>query len=113
MGHVKVVGPRDAGLDLDPGRILAARFGASVRTVVADVGVLQQTLFTRACSAIATGDLDVAVVCGAEAKYRDLRARIAGIELSDIQQGDVVPDAGQVHRKRCSPAARAKHCCLL
>ena len=79
--------PRGTWRYPDPGRLLAARFGASARTVVADLGVLQQTLFTRACAAIAAGELDVALVCGAEAKYRDLRARIAGIELSDVRAG--------------------------
>jgi acetyl-CoA C-acetyltransferase len=77
----------------DPGRLLAERFGATARTLVADLGVLQQTVFTRACLAIAAGELDVALVCGGEAKYRDLRARITGREITDAQQPDgTAPD---------------------
>ncbi|HEX9546678.1 MAG TPA: hypothetical protein VF942_05030 [Acidimicrobiales bacterium] len=45
----------------DPARIIADRFSAKgARTVVAQVGVLQQTLISRACTAISSGDLDVA-----------------------------------------------------
>ena len=77
----------------DPGRLLAERFGATAGTLVADLGVLQQTVFTHACLAIATGDLDVALVCGGEAKYRDLRARITGRAIEDTQQPDgTAPD---------------------
>ena len=76
-----------------PGAPRAERFGASARSVVAELGVLQQTLFTRACLAIADGDLDVAVVCGGEAKYRDLRARITGTPVHDTEQlGGSAPD---------------------
>jgi acetyl-CoA C-acetyltransferase len=85
--------PRGTWTYADPGRLLAERFGAPARSVVADVGVLQQTLFTRACLAIAAGDLDVALVCGGEAKYRDLRARITGTAVHDTGQPDgTTPD---------------------
>jgi acetyl-CoA C-acetyltransferase len=77
----------------DPGRLLAERFGASARTLVAELGVLQQTLFSRACLAIAAGHLDVALVCGGEAKYRGLRARITGTLITDTAQPDSIePD---------------------
>ena len=85
--------PRGTWRYPDPGRILADRFGAPARSIVADLGVLQQTLFTHACLAIAGGDLDVALVCGGEAKYRDLRAKITGTSVADTQQGaDARPD---------------------
>jgi acetyl-CoA C-acetyltransferase len=35
----------------DPARMLADRVGASARTVMAEIGVTQQTLITRACEA--------------------------------------------------------------
>lgn len=61
----------------DPGAALAERFGASgVHSLVAEVGVLQTTLFGRAAVAIATGKSDVVLVTGGEAKYRNLRAKI-------------------------------------
>ncbi|HEX7096097.1 MAG TPA: hypothetical protein VF183_09450, partial [Acidimicrobiales bacterium] len=53
------------------------------RTVRAEVGVLQTTLFRRAADAIASGGLDVSIVVGGEAKWRDLRATIAGVTLPE------------------------------
>jgi acetyl-CoA C-acetyltransferase len=86
-----VLVPRGTWNDRDPGRAAAQRLGASdPRSVVADLGILQQTLFTRAALAIQAGDADVVLVCGAEAKHRDTLAKRAGIEL-----GDVDPSAGE------------------
>ena len=77
----------------DPGRLLAERFGASARTLVAQFGVLQQTLLARACAAIQRGDMDVVLVVGGEAKYRALRAAITGTTAHDATQPtEVVPD---------------------
>ena len=67
----------------DPARWLAQRLGAAqARTLVAEVGVLQTTLFGRAAQAIAEGRADVVLVAGGEAKYRALRASIAGGEAT-------------------------------
>jgi acetyl-CoA C-acetyltransferase len=78
----------------DPGRLVAGAIGAKdARTELAEIGVLQQTLLGRACEAIARGDEQVAIVTGGDAKYRTLRASIAGIELGDTPQTDVVPDS--------------------
>ena len=71
-----VLVPRGTWRYRDPGRIVAERIGASARTVIAELGVLQLTPFTRACLAIAGGELDVAIVVGGEAKYRALRSHI-------------------------------------
>jgi acetyl-CoA C-acetyltransferase len=93
LSRVEVVlVPRGTWRYRDPGRILADRFGADARTVVGEIGVLQQTLVTRACDAIARGDLDVALVVGGEAKYRDLRAQITGTEAPETTQVGVHPD---------------------
>jgi acetyl-CoA C-acetyltransferase len=92
-------GPRGTWAYGDPGRLLAARVGAGagrpVRTVIADVGVLQQSLLTEAALAIAAGDVDVALVVGGEAKHRALRAQIAGVIVSDTDDAGAAPD---VHR---------------
>jgi acetyl-CoA C-acetyltransferase len=77
----------------DPGRLIADRIAAKqARTALAEIGVLQQTLIGRACTSIASGDERVAIVTGGDAKYRTLRAQIAGIEVSDTQQSGVAPD---------------------
>ncbi|HEY4331113.1 MAG TPA: hypothetical protein VGM78_01035, partial [Ilumatobacteraceae bacterium] len=49
-----------------------------IRSVLADVGVLQQTLLNRACSMVASGAADVVLVVGGEAKHRALRGQISG-----------------------------------
>src|SRR3954447_1897444 len=88
-----VLVPRGSWRYRDPGRIVAEHFGANARTVIAELGVLQSTPFTRACRAIASGDLDVAIVVGGEAKFRDLRSHITGTAVVDTAQSDdVAPD---------------------
>jgi acetyl-CoA C-acetyltransferase len=88
-----VLVPRGTWRYRDPGRIVAERIGADARTVIAELGVLQLTPFTRACRAIAAGDLDVAVVVGGEAKFRDLRGMITGQPPVDTAQSeDEQPD---------------------
>lgn len=65
----------------------------SVRSIVAEIGVLQQTLLSRACAMVAGGDADVVVVVGGEAKYRALQAQIAGVAPDDAQ-----PDGAATER---------------
>ena len=62
--------PRGSWGYADPARQVAAAVGANARTVLAQLGVLQQTLLTRACAAIAAGQADVIAVCGGEARDR-------------------------------------------
>jgi acetyl-CoA C-acetyltransferase len=77
----------------DPGRILAERFGATkVRTVVAEIGILQTTILGRAAAAIAAGESDVAVIVGAEARDRATRLQRAGREVPLFEQGEATPD---------------------
>jgi acetyl-CoA C-acetyltransferase len=77
----------------DPGRLVAERVGASrARTVLAEIGVLQQTLLSDACRGILAGEEEVALVTGADAKYRELRGRITGVEVVDTSQSDIQPD---------------------
>ena len=64
-------------------RLIAEGIGApGARTHLIALGVLQSGLFDRALSAIARGELDVALVCGGEAQYRELRGRITGSPAS-------------------------------
>lgn len=85
--------PRGTWNYADPGRLIADRFGASAaRTVLAEIGVLQQTVLNGACRAIASGEEEIAVVAGGDAKYRSLRAANVGISLRDTHQTDTTPD---------------------
>ena len=80
----------------DPGRLIADAVGATrASTVLAEIGILQQTLLSDACSAIASGAARIVIVAGGEAKYRSLRASITGVTLADTQQTDAVPDTIQ------------------
>jgi len=77
----------------DPGRLVAEAVGAKqARTLVAEIGVLQTTLFAVAARAIREG-ADVVLVTGGEARYRAQRARAAGLqEILSEQPASVVPD---------------------
>jgi acetyl-CoA C-acetyltransferase len=55
----------------DPGREVTTRFGATARTAVAELGILQQSLVTRACLDITAGHADVVLVLGAESAHSD------------------------------------------
>lgn len=78
----------------DPGRLIADRIGAKqARTIVAEVGVLQHSVITAACEAIASGQADVAIVCGGEARYRHIVAARAGIINSEGDDEGTPPDA--------------------
>lgn len=78
----------------DPGRLVADRIGApGARTCWAGVGVLQQDLIARACTLVASGELEVALVVGGEARHRAQAARRAGVEAPEsMQDADAVPD---------------------
>lgn len=77
----------------DPGRLVADRIGAAgAHTTLAEIGVLQQTLIGDACRAIASGREEIALVTGGEARYREQRARVAGVELVETQQPGVSAD---------------------
>jgi len=77
----------------DGARLVADGIGArDARTVVADIGVLQTTLLARAATAIAAGDLDVAVVVGGEARNRLVQARARGETLVDTDDTGAEPD---------------------
>lgn len=60
-----------------------APWNPAIRSIIADIGVLQQTLVSRACALVATGQAEIVLVAGGEAKFRALRALITGVSLDD------------------------------
>lgn len=78
----------------DPAGMIARAIGAAgAKTVLARIGVMQQALIDQACSRIAAGEIEVALVAGGEARYRALRAQLAGLpaaETADVGVPDVV-----------------------
>jgi acetyl-CoA C-acetyltransferase len=71
----RVAVPRGTWSYTDPARIVAERTGAaSAQTHLVDLGIPQQTLVNQALASILAGELDVALVVGAEAKARAARA---------------------------------------
>jgi acetyl-CoA C-acetyltransferase len=85
--------PRGTWRCTDPARVIAERIGASrARTVSAEIGVLQHSLITRACERIASGELDAAIVCGGEARYRHVLASKHGVEANEHPGPESPPD---------------------
>lgn len=77
-----VLMPQGMWVSVNPAQAVAP-WNPGLHSIVADIGVLQQTLVSRACSMVASGVADVVLVCGAEAKFRALRAQITGITLDE------------------------------
>lgn len=75
-----------------PALVAAAVGAAGARTHLIVPGVLQTQLFDRALSAIARGELDAAIICGGEAKWRELQGRIAGRPAPERDDAPVAPD---------------------
>lgn len=70
------------------GEIKRALHATGAKTIVSSVGVLQQTLIADACQAIAEGHVDSALVTGADAGHRLLRAKMHGNRASERDQDD-------------------------
>jgi acetyl-CoA C-acetyltransferase len=85
--------PRGFWQYADPGRLVAQALRAShARTLLAEIGVLQTTLFAEAVRAIREG-ADVVLVTGGEARFRAQRARAAGRpEALTEQPSGTAPD---------------------
>jgi acetyl-CoA acetyltransferase len=73
----------------DPGRLVAEATGAKgARTALAEIGVLQTSLFARACQALQAGEAEVVAVVGGEARHREKVAKRAGVEAPlSVQSG--------------------------
>ena len=77
-GAQTIAVPRGRWSYANPAGEIARHIGASYpTTVLADVGVLQQTLIGEACARIARGESHTTIVAGADAGWRILRAQIA------------------------------------
>ena len=84
--------PRGRWRYANPAGALARAVGAKdAVTVLASVGVLQQSLIGAACARIAGGQAHTALVAGADCGYRLLRAQIAGRAAPEREQDDA-PD---------------------
>jgi len=81
--------PRGRWRYANPAGAIARAIGAAgAHTVLASVGVLQQSLIGEACARIARGEAHTTLVAGADAGYRLLRAQIAGREAGERVQID-------------------------
>ncbi len=91
----RILVPKGRWSYTDPARAIARAIGAPrAVTVLATVGVLQQSLIADACRAIADGEAEAVLVAGADAGFRILRARIAGEQLPKAarDEADAPPD---------------------
>lgn len=87
----------------NPGKLIADATGCpAARSVIADLGVLQLTLLSDLCRAIAAGAQDVGVVTGGEAQFRELRSMITGQPVTDTRQPEDTPPP-DVHLTSADP----------
>ncbi len=76
----------------NPGKLVADALGfPSAQSVIADLGVLQLTLLSDLCRAIAAGELEMGVVTGGEAQFRELRSMITRHPVADTRQPESTP----------------------
>lgn len=95
--------PRGRWSYRNPAREIARAIGANdAITILSSVGVLQQTLIADACDRIARGEVSSALVTGADAGHRLLRAKLTGGDASERTQ-DHDPDI------LLNPAAELRH----
>ena len=89
----------------NPGKLVADALGCpSARSILSDLGVLQLTLVSDLCRAIAAGDQHVGVITGGEAKFRELRATITGGPVANTEQPPDTPPP-DVHHTSSDPWA--------
>jgi acetyl-CoA C-acetyltransferase len=98
-GVQRIAVPKGRWRYRNPAGEIAQAIGAhGAQTVLANLGVLQQTLIGDACARIASGEIDSALVVGGDAGYRILRAKLAGRRAGERQQEqppDLVLDAAE------------------
>jgi acetyl-CoA C-acetyltransferase len=85
----RIAVPRGRWRYRNPAGAIAQAIGAErAQTVLSTVGVLQQSLIASACDDIANGKIDSAIIAGADAGYRILRAKISGNYAAEREQDD-------------------------
>ncbi len=76
----------------NPGKLIADAIGnTKAKSILADLGVLQLNPLFDLLEAIKAGKQSIGVVTGGEAKFRELRAKITGVAVSNTVQGDDTP----------------------
>ncbi len=89
----------------NPGRLIADALGCpSARSILSDLGVLQLSLLSDLCRAIAAGEQQVGVITGGEAKFRELRGVIVGQPVANTEQPQDTPPP-DVHHTSSDPWA--------
>ena len=89
----------------NPGKLVGDALGCpSARSILSDLGVLQLTLLSDLCRAIAAGEQHVGAITGGEAKFRDLRATITGQPVANTEQPEDTPPP-DVHHTSSDPWA--------
>lgn len=76
----------------DPARMVSEELGVAPHTVYAELGVLQQTLFTRACTSIAAGEASVVLITGGEARARMASAKRQGVPVATEREAEKPAD---------------------
>jgi acetyl-CoA C-acetyltransferase len=87
----------------NPGKLVADALGCpTAKSAISDLGVLQLTLLSDACRAVAAGEQHVALVTGGEAQFRELRSMITQQPVTETKQPDDTPPP-DVHRTSPDP----------
>jgi len=82
----------------NPGKLVADEVGCpNAKSILADLGVLQLNPLFDLFDAIQSGEQQLGVVTGGEAKFRELRAKITGQEVSNTQQPEETPAPDVYH----------------
>jgi len=68
----------------------------NAETILVSIGIPQLTLISNACQAILSGEQNIAVACGGEAKYRDVLSKKNQQEIQDKAFPDKAPDTHHV-----------------
>lgn len=80
----------------NPAHHLANTLGCrAAETVLSDLGILQLTPLFELCDRISRGEQQLGVVTGGETKFRELRAKIAGEQITNSTQPDDTPAPDQ------------------
>ncbi len=77
-----IMTPQPSWKCADPGRVVAGQLGIRPHTLCAELGVLQQSLFTRAATEIAGGAASIVLITGAEARARAASAAKQGAAIA-------------------------------